>query len=251
MLSKIHNKEIKILYEEVDIDLPEQILNTIKENWKKIEQEKSNVWNGKVICIAEFIETDEKVEIHCRRSDYAHYLYDERIGLPQEYKCRNLSAGCILKTLDNYFIVGELDNSTSYPTMMQIPGGNIDKRDINGNVVDIIKTINRETLEEVNIDLENKELVSNYKISYIFKPDVGEAQGMQILAVANLNMTKAEMENYYKEYYKYLSDNNLEKEFKTIHFISSIEQLEKMSNPKRPYLLPLVKSVIEDGCKKI
>ena len=32
---------IKIFYEEIDIDLPEQILNNIKENWKKIEQEKN------------------------------------------------------------------------------------------------------------------------------------------------------------------------------------------------------------------
>jgi len=248
MISKINNKEIKILYEDANINLPEEILNKIKENWKKIEQEKSNVWNGKVTCISEFIENDTKIEIRCKNSDYAHYLYDERIGLPQEYRCTNLSAGCILKTLDNYLIVGELDELTSYPTMLQIPGGNVDKNDIDGNNVNIIKTINRETLEEVNIDLENKELVSNYKISYIYKPDVGESQGVQILAVANLNMTKEEMEKYYKEYYKYLSDNVLEKEFKTIHFLNSVEQLEKMSNPKRPYLLPLIKSVIEDGC---
>lgn len=249
MIKRINNKEIKIFYEEIDIDLPEEILNNIKENWKKIEQERSNVWNGKVICIADFIETDKKLEIYCRRSDYAHYLYDERIGLPQEYRCKNLSAGCILKTLDNYLIVGELDNSTSYPTMMQIPGGNIDKSDINGNVVDIIKTINRETLEEVNIDLENKELVSNYKVSYIYEPETKEeAQGMQIIAIANLNMKKAEMEKYYKEYYKYLNDNGLEKEFKTIHFINSVEQLEKMNNPKRPYLLPSIKCALEDFC---
>ena len=247
MIKKLNNKEIKILYEDTDIELPEEILNRIKENWKKIEQENGDLWNGKVICVSEFIENDERIEIHCKKSDYAHYLYDERIGLSQEYRCKNLSAGCILKTSDNYFIVGELDDLTSYPTMMQIPGGGIDKNDINGNVVHIIKTINRETLEEVNINLEENELVSDYKISYIYVPDnENEGQGMQIIAIANLNMTKEEMENYYQEYYKYLNDNNLEKEFKTIHFINSVEQLEKMNNPKRPYLLPLIKCVIED-----
>ena len=72
---------------------------------------------------------DKSVEIICKKSDYAHYLYGERIGLPEEHCCTNLSAGSLLETKDNYYVVGELDLKASYPGVLQVTGGNIDKED--------------------------------------------------------------------------------------------------------------------------
>lgn len=57
-----------------------------------------------------------------KKSDYAHYLYGERIGYQKEYECKNLSAGCLLETIDGYYIVGKLDENTSNPTILQVTG---------------------------------------------------------------------------------------------------------------------------------
>ena len=65
------------------------------------------------MCVVEYKRDGNEIVITCKKSDYAHYLYDERIGLPQRYACNNLVAGCLLETSDNYYIVGELEENTS------------------------------------------------------------------------------------------------------------------------------------------
>ena len=44
-------------------------------------------------------------------------------------------------------------------------------------------------------------------------------------------------------YYEYLKENNLEVEFKKLHFLekdNAVEELNKLSNPRRNYLIPLL-----------
>ncbi len=56
-------------------------------------------------------------------------------------------------------------------------------------------------------------------------------------------MTAEEVRKYFESYYKYLKENNLEREFKTLHFLkkeNAIEELKKLNNPKRSYLNPLL-----------
>lgn len=56
-------------------------------------------------------------------------------------------------------------------------------------------------------------------------------------------MTAKEMKNYFESYYKYLKDNNLEIEFKKLHFLKkekALEELKELNNPKRNYLIPLL-----------
>ena len=56
-------------------------------------------------------------------------------------------------------------------------------------------------------------------------------------------MTANEIREYFNTYYKYLKENNLEIEFKKLHFLkkkNAIEELKKLNNPKRNYLIPLL-----------
>ena len=79
------------------------------------------------------------------RTNYAHYLYDERVGIKEkEYKCNVPWGGIILETKDNYLALGEMDKTTSVPYCLQIPGGGIDKKDIyKSNYKKITKGINK------------------------------------------------------------------------------------------------------------
>ena len=57
-------------------------------------------------------------------------------------------------------------------------------------------------------------------------------------------MTEEEMRKYFGSYYKYLKENNLEVEFGELHFLkkeNGIEELKELKNPKRNYLIPLLK----------
>ena len=239
MIYEISDKEIKVIFNEEKIELPEELRKRIDENFENIKKSGANVWNGEVLCVAKIDVTDKSVEIICNKSDYAHYLYGERIGLPEEYSCRNLSAGSLIETKDNYYVVGALDEKASYPSVLQVPGGGIDNKDIEDRNINIIKTIKRETLEELNIDL-NK--IDN-KIKYMYVSEQDEQPGVEIFSKVHINMTAKEMEKYFEDYNEYLRKNNLEVEFGKIHLLKkeeAIKQLDELKNPRRYYLKPLI-----------
>ena len=49
-------------------------------NFENMKKAGANIWNGEVLCVSECNIEDNKVEIICRKSNYAHYLYGERVG---------------------------------------------------------------------------------------------------------------------------------------------------------------------------
>ena len=243
MIKNIENKTLNIIVKDEKIQLPKEIKEKIQNHWESIKSKGTNIWNGEVICVADIKESKETVEIICKKSDYAHYIYGERIGLKKEYECKNLSGGVLLETKDNYYFIGELDESTSYPHMLQTSGGNIDKVDIKEGKVDIRKTIFREVKEELNIDIMDKKITNECKLKYMYISEEEEQPGVQIFAKVKLNMTKEELEEYFSNYLAYLRTNNLEIEFGKIHFLkvhTSIKELEKFKNPKRNYYKPLI-----------
>ena len=158
MYINIENRDIKVKYYDEYIKLPDQIQGKIDSKWSEFLQGNSTLWDGDIYCVDNIRMSENYIEITCKKGKYSHYLYQERIGLPKEYECRNISAGALLETNDGYFVLGELDENTSYPTVLQIPGGNIDKKDISNGKIDCIKTIIRETNEEINSDLNDKKI---------------------------------------------------------------------------------------------
>lgn len=237
MIYNIENKEIKASFRDEIIELPHELKEKIKKNFVSIVMTGVKVWNGEVLCVSKCDIKDEILEIVCNKSDYAHYLYGEKIGLPKEYECRNLSAGCLVETIDGYYLIGELDDNTSYPNVLQVTGGNIDKKDVIGEKILVEKTISREAKEELNIDLKDS------RINYMYITEENEQPGIQIFSKAIINMTAEDINNHFQKYYKYLKENNLEIEFKKLHFLKkekAIESLGKLDNPKRNYLIPLI-----------
>ena len=237
MIYNIENKEIQASFRDEFIELPHELKQKIKENFEYIKKTGAEIWNGEIFCISKCKIKDKEVEIICNKSDYAHYMYGEKIGLSREYECRNLSAGCLVETIDGYYLIGELDNSTSFPNVLQVTGDNIDKKDIIEEKIHIEQTILREAKEELNINLKNS------RISYMYITEENEQPGIQIFSKAIINMTAEDMNNHFKKYYKHLKENNLEIEFKKLHFLKkekAIEILEKLDNPKRSYLIPLI-----------
>lgn len=242
MLKNIEVTTIKIKFKDEILELPKDIKEKINNFWEQSKKDNPNLFNGELICVSEYKETNKLIEITCKRTSYAHHLYDERVGLPKEYGCHNLVVGCLLETSDNYYIIGEMASNTSVPNCLQIPGGNVDNTDIKEDRVDILNALIRECKEEVNINLEDKNVVESFKLKYISLPNE-ISNAYLIIAKDKLRITKKEMIEYYKEYLKYLKDNNLEIEFASLHFINKKkvnEELNKLKNPKRSYLEDLL-----------
>ena len=249
MIYKIENKKIQITLKNEIIELPIELKDEINQNFERMKETGANIWNGEIFCVSKCTIEDDKIEIICKKSNYAHYVYEERIGCSKKYKCKSLSAGCLLETVDGYYIVGELDDNTSYPMMLQVTGGGIDKCDIIDDKINAEQTIKREAMEELKIDLNDKKSILYNKLSYIYIPGDNEESGIRLFSKAKTKMTAKEMKSYFESYYKYLKDNNLEIEFRKLHFLkkeNAIEKLKKLNNPKRNYLMPLLQMDLKE-----
>lgn len=242
MLIKI-SKSIEVILENEEIKLTEDLKNDIDFFWKELIEENPCLWDGEDVCVQDLKELENKIIITCQKTKYSHYLYDERIGIPnKKYKCSCLWGGILLKTKDKYFVLGEMAESTSVPHCLQISGGGIDKIDLEDGKINIVKSIERELKEELNLELNNLEQITDYKIKYLEVPEA-RRNAYGVIAVGNLNMTKQEMEEHYKEYLNYLKDNKGEIEFKSLKFIplkNATKILNNLSNPKRIYLNDLL-----------
>ena len=242
MIKNIEDFNLSAVIKDEKIKLPEDLNKKINIFWEDAIKKTPSLWNGELLCVNEFVEDEKnkKIDIICRKSNYAHYLYNERIGIEQKYSCSSLIAGCIFETSDGYYVVGALGKDTSYPGCLQVSGGSADNDDIFGERIDVLSTIVRDSKEEINIDLNDKKLVDSWKIKYIDMPEEElKPHTYIIFAKAKLKMTKDEMDKYYKDYLDFLEKNNLEIEFEKLYFISKnkiTEDLNKLENPKRGYL---------------
>ena len=245
------NKTVTLKFEDRKINLPNELKENIEKFWEEAIKRNPNLYNGEDYAVEKVTETEENIEMLVVKSNYAHYLYNERIGIEQKYSCSSLIAGCIFETSDGYYVVGALGKDTSYPGCLQVSGGSADNDDIFGERIDVLSTIVRESKEEINIDLNDKKLVDSWKIKYIDMPEEElKPHTYIIFAKAKLKMTKDEMDKYYKDYLDFLEKNNLEIEFEKLYFISKnkiTEDLNKLENPKRGYF---VKVFLEDANRR-
>ena len=251
MLYNIENKNVIVTVEE-EYQLPEDLKTAIMQHWNNVLTGGANVWNGDVLCVADIKIDENEVTLICKKSDYAHYLYEERIGCKDGYKCRNLSAGCMLETSDGYLVFGELANNMSFPHVLQTTGGGIDKGDIKDGKIDVLNTIRREAKEELGIDLDDRSSIKFNKLKYLYVSEPGEQPGVQIFTKSVSNKTAQELQSHFIQYNAYLAKNGLEQEFERLHFIkkeTAVRDMGKLSNPKRIYINSILK-LEEEEIKK-
>ena len=167
MLRRI-TKRINLQYTGQILNLPEELKEKIQEFWNAAVKETPTLYNGEDFAVEEVVETENEIEMRISKTNYAHYLYDERIGIDNEKnRCITPWGGILLLTNDNYWVFGEASENTSFPNGFQISGGGIDKKDINGINIDLVQNIKRELKEEMNLNLEE----IDYKFQYIEYPN--------------------------------------------------------------------------------
>lgn len=237
------SKQLEIINDKKNVELPKDIVEKIELFWQKQIEENPHLFNGEVWSVTKFEELEDRLRLTVQKTNYAHYLYDERVGLEGNLACYNLNGGILLETLDKKYVVGEMDETTSYPKGLQIPGGNLDQNDIKEDgAVDLIGNIARELQEELNLNLFDDSIIQGCKMQYMELPE-GRRHAYSPKLKGFLKMTSEEMKKYFEKYKIYLRENHKEVEFAKLHFIdkeNAIEELDSLDNPKRPYLRDLL-----------
>ena len=235
-------KLINLEYTGQYINLPKSLNDKIENFWNKAIIKTPTLYNGEYYAVEDVTETDNQIIMKVAKTNYAHYLYDERIGIDNE-KCRCISpwSGILILTNDNYWVFGQASEKTSFPNGFQISGGGIDKKDIIGANIDLVKNLKRELKEELNLNLDE----IKYEFRYIEYPNK-KRNAYGFIAIGKLNMSKDELYNHFEQYKKYLIQNNLEVEFNNLIFLSkrnAVKELDTYTNPKREYLRELISKV--------
>lgn len=236
-------KKIILKFEDRVINLPNDIKLNIDDFWKVAKKENKNLYNGEDFVVEKVTQNDEIIEFTILKTSYSHYLYDERVGIKKE-KCRCLCpwAGILLITNDDYFVIGEMNKTTSVPYCLQIPGGGIDSCDIKKGIINVDLTIKRELKEELNLDLED----IDYNLKFIEYPDA-KRNTYGFIAIGKIDKNKNELNKHFLKYKKHLKENNLDIEFDKLVFLkkeNAMQELELYNNSKRPYLKNLVSEAI-------
>lgn len=234
------SKPIILKYEDREISLPNEIKENIKLFWEQLVQKNPNLFNGENHCVESIIEKEDRIEMNVVKTNYATYLYNERMGMPdKKWNIIHLWSGILLETQDNYLVIGEMDDTTSVPKCLQIPGGGTSNEDIKDGILEMNLNLQRELKEELNLDLN----AIKYEMKYLECPSKGRSV-YGFLAIGKLDMTRENLRKHFKSYKQYNKQNNLEQEFSRLVFLNkntALEELDKLDNPKREYLRELIK----------
>lgn len=250
VLDKDYSVDIK--YKNESINLPENIRESIKENWN-VNGERFT--NGDIFFIKDYDVNKEKksIKLDVCNSKYDHYLYTRFNDTYDEYSCVNLWSGAVIETSDGKLVLGEMSNETVSEGELHISGGSTDRDDLENNMIDYYKTMKRELYEELGIDLDNKNIVKDFYLRYLKIPSIIEVElSFGVLYKIDLNITFEEFKEKFYKYKKYLDDNKLEVEFTEVYGIDKnkkcIEEFEKNYSNRIPkYIVEMFFKEIE--CK--
>ncbi len=89
-------KKIEVIKIEEALKLPENLKNQIEDFWKKQIEGNPHLFNGEIWSVTRFEELPDKIKISIQKTNYAHYLFDERVGIESQYACYNLNCGILV-----------------------------------------------------------------------------------------------------------------------------------------------------------
>ncbi|MDH4330119.1 MAG: hypothetical protein OEV93_01030 [Candidatus Moranbacteria bacterium] len=163
----IEKGNLEVVLDDNKIVLPDSIQKDIDEHWEGLLRDGNNFKRGEVFTIKSVEKKDRGTVVELSVSDYAHYLYTQRVGLENKYACKNLHTSCLIETCDEKLVFGRMGRHTAMSGVIQCAGGGLDNDDIKGKNVDLENNIKRELMEEVGIEAKNKEIVDELRIKYL------------------------------------------------------------------------------------
>lgn len=212
-------QNIDFKFVEGNKDLPPEYLLSIKKNWKSEISEGKTYTNGKLFTMTGADISEETIHIYVQETDFAHYLYSRKNDI-NKYSCRSMAANVLFLTNDNYFVLGRMGASTSLANKVKFIGGSFDKSDLaEDHMIDVNKCIEREVLEEVGISLKNREMVAHVRpFAFLTRKKLSF---INILFIAELKITKVELEGIFSFFKANLNLAGQESELSELVYIKN------------------------------
>ena len=158
------------------LQLPQRLVQRVDAFWRRTSAVEPALFRGPVYCVRKVERVG--VQVLCARlaqTDFAHYLYSLRLGLPDAYACRVFYAAGILRTADDRLVFGEMAPHTAHAGRLQCVAGALDAADLSEGSFDLGLSLVREAQEEIGVDLDDPSLVAGVHRRFLKEGGVGRA----------------------------------------------------------------------------
>jgi 8-oxo-dGTP pyrophosphatase MutT (NUDIX family) len=129
----------------------------IDRHFARLQQERSGVWNGRVLLMHRHAIRDRVLRGACFETDYASLCAWRDWQLPDRSIC-NFFVAAALRAADGAYLVGEMASDTAAAGLLYFPCGTPEPDDIDGSgVFDLTGNLRRELLEETGLEVGDLE----------------------------------------------------------------------------------------------
>ncbi len=203
--------------------------NKINKNFEEFIKSRENYFNGDIFVVTNYEVIDNYVLFEISKAKYADLVYAKS---HRDLIIRSLFSSILFKTKDDYYLLIK----NIYGTINTI-GGMADKDDFSNNLFIPENCLKREVMEEIGLDINNKDDIIKISKKYIKIPsDDATMYPMGVIYTGILNYTKEEFIKYYNS-----NKSRLDNEIDKLLFYTRDNYLElENETNKVSYLIELI-----------
>lgn len=204
MLKKIRDVPVIKKGNPFEIHLNSDLKSKVERNWEEYLQKNGGYWDGDLLSVTHFDVATNILEIGKAR--YSWLIYSKNHN---DLDIRSLFVAILFKTVDNKYVIIKNNHNK-----INIIGGMVEEKDLSSEGFHPDFCLQRELLEELNLDLYNGQHVCSYQMKYLKTPNPGRNYGIVYTGVLNFSSS---------ELLKYFVDNKS----KLDHQVSELLLLDK------------------------
>lgn len=182
--------------------LPEATQAKINAFWDMLVESGKKVTRGEVFTVTR-VERDEvsgRMKVLVELTDYAHYLYCDRVdAVCDGFPVRIIHPSVLVETVDDQIVFGVMGEETARAGMYQMSGGGLEHGDVVDGVFDVSRRAAEELVEELGLDAHGSSFegarVQSFGPAY-FKSG-GHNEKMTVVYRARIMETAAEFREAY------------------------------------------------------
>lgn len=209
-------KKLQVHFSRKHVVLPPVIQNKIDAYWNDLIKSGKKYKRGEVFAVTKKEHKKDCLDILVEKTDYAHYLYCQNVGMPGKNGVHIIHTAVLVETSDEKFLFGKMNKQTSRSGIYQLCGGGIDNDDLRDTVFDLSHNIKKELKEELGIDADNSKQIKTFELAY-FK-EGGPTDKMTAIYKIALRKNSAEFMQEYNKFILQLRKNNEQPEFSDLIF---------------------------------
>lgn len=192
MIKQIEEGKIRIkTTNPIDLVLNNSIATRIKDNWNSFIKNNDNYFDGEIYIVSSIKEENEILHLEVSKGKYSYLVYAKD---HKELTVFTLFSSILFKTKDDYYLFIKNNHDR-----LNIIGGLASSEDFDNNTYNPTKCLKREVLEELGVSLDDKSIVSNYKMRFMSLPEKKDnIYPTGIVFTGDLVVTKEELKAYFK-----------------------------------------------------